>query len=200
MPLLGNPLLFDSEDNKIVDKKNALTWLIERARETVPVGLGVNLDLFAGSGSENNVCRYDLCIGTKPGEIFIDFMGIQFGRNVLPFNDIETFRMLLSIGDPFEAFLAENNNDYNLNAKLRQNRILGFSLPALIRGVHFLGRDLVNNLGGMEKCLELPAHTVECFRGGVIIRLTPGLFDPTDPSHLRIQKEAMKYFGMEPIE
>lgn len=194
---LGSPVLFDSDKHPIACTEAVVLGIVERARRGMPPGLTATFDLFAGAGSDEKVCRYDIGVGTSPGMIFIDFFGLQFGREVPPFNDDETVRSLLSIGDPFEAFLAENNNECNLRAHERQNRIPGFfSRPSIIRGTHFLGADLVGSLGGIEKCLGAPVHSAENFRDGVILRLVPGILDPGDAGQLAAQEAVMQYFGM----
>lgn len=196
--LLGDPPLFDDEDNQIECTESTISELVQKAKQTMPAGLGASIDLFAGTASTENISRYELGVGTTPGKILIDFYGLQFSptASIDPFWDSNAIKALLSIEVPFEAFLAENNNEWNLNAKQRQNKIPGFSRPALIRGVHYLGQEMVDNLGGLEKCLKSPAHTAEPFRGGVLLRLVQGVFDPANPSHLAVQSGVMDYFGM----
>jgi len=195
--LLGDPPLFDDEDNQIECTESIISKLVQK--ETMPEGLGASINLYAGTGAAEDISRYDLTVGIAPGEIFIDCYSLQFSptARVDPFCDSNNLKALISIDAPFEAFLAENINEWNLNAKQRMNKIPGyFSRPAIIRGVHYLGQEMVDNLGGLEKCLNSPAHTAEPFRGGMLLRLVEGIFDPTDPSHLAVQTAAMDYFGM----
>ncbi len=55
---------------------------------------------------------------------------------------------------------------------------------------------MARSIGGIDYCLKAPAWKVERFCEGVLIRLVPGLFDPTNPEHLKIQRQAMKYLKL----
>jgi len=84
----------------------------------------------------------------------------------------------------------------DLDAYDRQQAIPKFDRPAIIRGFHYLDEFMSRSVGGIDYCLRAPAWNVQRFWNGVLIELVPGLFDSTNPEHLRIQEMAMKYFGL----
>lgn len=196
LPLIGEPPLFDSNDNEIECNEASILKLITAAKKEVPNGAPTNFDLFAGKGDPNNVHRYEFCIGTSPGKIFIDFFALQFGGiDSLKFG-LDTLKLLIDVSMPFEAFLAENNNEFDLNSKGRQNRIQGFKKPAIIRGLHFLDSDMVRSLGGVSFCHKAPAYLIEDYGGGVIIQLVADNWDSQNLVHKSIQAQSNNYFGL----
>jgi len=197
LPQLGNPPLFDARGSKIACQESALSELItERLELTQFPECGVDFDLYAGSGDPETVSRFEFHVGTAIGEIFIDFFALQYARGLPPINDEQLVKQLIVIGDPFEAFLGENNNEFELKAKKRQNRIPDFVRPAIIRGLHYLGKNQVENLGGIDACLNAPASSVLRLEEGVLIRLVDGVFDAKNVEHLKKQADVMSYFEM----
>jgi len=55
---------------------------------------------------------------------------------------------------------------------------------------------LRRSIGGIDSCLRAPAWKVERLCQGVLIQLVKGLFDSDNPEHIKIQKEANKYFRL----
>jgi len=51
-------------------------------------------------------------------------------------------------------------------------------------------------VAGIKFCLKAPAWRVRRFCEGVLIELVPVPFDSSNPMHLKIQEEAMAYFGL----
>ena len=144
---------------------------------------------------DDNTVRFEIHTGTHPDKIFIDFYDISIGEGrKVP--DLSYFERSIQILKPFEAFLSEFDNEDALDSYDRQQAIPKFDKPALIRGFHYLDEGMARSIGGIDYCLKAPAWKVERFCEGVLIRLVPGLFDPENPEHLKIQRQAMKYFKL----
>jgi hypothetical protein len=159
--------------------------------------IGATVDFFSipPNKRDNNTVRFEIHTGTHPKEIFIDFYDISIGEaRKVP--DLSYFERSVQILKPFEAFLSEFDNEDKLDSYDRQQAIPKFDKPALIRGFHYLDEGMARSIGGIGHCLKAPAWKVERFCEGVLISLVPGLFDPENPEHLKIQKQAMKYFKL----
>jgi hypothetical protein len=159
--------------------------------------VGANVDFFSlpPGKRDNNTVRFEIHTGTHRDEIFIDFYDISIGEGrKVP--DLSYFEKSIEILRPFEAFLSEFNNEISLDWYDRQQAIPKFDKPAIIRGFHYLDKGMARSIGGIDHCLKAPAWKVERFCEGVLIRLVPGLFDPENPEHLKIQRQAMKYFKL----
>jgi hypothetical protein len=191
--------------SELYDKRNKPVNLIhsdlqnmfqKKIDRTFP-GIGVNVDFFSipPRMRDRNTVRFEIHTGTHPDEIFIDFYDISIGEGrKVP--DLSYFEKSIQILRPFEAFLSEFKNEIALDWYDRQQAIPKFDKPALIRGFHYLDEGMARSIGGIDHCLKAPAWKVERFCEGVLIRLVPGLFDPEDPEHLKIQRQAMKYFKL----
>lgn len=159
--------------------------------------IGVNVDFFSipPRMRDSNTVRFEIHTGTHPDEIFIDAYNISIGdgRKV---PDLSYFERSIQILKPFESFLSEFDNEDDLDSYGRQQAIPKFDKPAIIRGFHYLDEGMARSIGGIDYCLKAPAWKVERFCEGVLIRLVPGLFDPENPEHLKIQKQAMNYFKL----
>lgn len=156
---------------------------------------GVDFDLFTDLKDTEDVSRFEFHVGTAPGEPFLDFFALQLAQTARPIS-ADVVAGLVEIDEPVEAFLGENNNEFDREAKRRQNQIRDFSRPALIRGIHFLGPQQVRSLGGMEACMRAPVWRARAVAGGVLLQLMEGEFDPRNSEHLRAQSSAMEYFGL----
>jgi hypothetical protein len=181
-----------------VDNTEAgLRGIFEKAAGRLPRGLGANTDFFTKPPfrKDKSTVRIEIHTGTQPGGIFIDSFDISMddGRKV---PDLDCFNESVKVFKPFEAFLAEDENEHRLDAHDRQQAIPGFSKPAIIRGFHYLDKGMADSIGGIKYCLKAPAWRVRKFCEGVLIQLVPGLFDPENPDHLQIQEDAMAYFKM----
>jgi len=144
---------------------------------------------------DDNTVRFEIHTGTHPEKVFIDTYDIQMGdpRKV---PDLSYFERSIEIFHPFEAYVAESENEYQLNAYNRQQAIPQFDKPAIIRGFHYLDEGMASSIGGINFCLKAPAWHVERFCDGVLIELVPGLFDSSNPEHLQVQEEVMGYFNL----
>jgi hypothetical protein len=101
----------------------------------------------------------------------------------------------ITLFKPFEAYVAEVSNETKLDSYMRQ-KALGaaeFSKPAIIRWFHYIDKQLVEAIGGVEFCLKAPAWRVERFCDGVLFQLCEELFDPNNLDHLQVQKQVMEY-------
>lgn len=147
---------------------------------------------------DDNTVAAEIHTGTHPGEPFIDTYNISMDdKKKLP--DFDYFEKSIEIFRPFEAFLAETENEYRLDAFNRQRVHSGFSKPAIIRGFHYLDEEMAESIGGIKYCLKAPAWRVERFCEGVLIELFPGPLDSNNPDHLKAQEDIMAYFGMSEI-
>jgi hypothetical protein len=159
--------------------------------------VGTDVDFFSipPDKRDNDTVRFEIHTGTQPKEIFIDFYDISIGESrKVP--DLSYFEKSIQILKPFEAFLSEFDNEDALDSYDRQQANPEFDKPAIMRGFHYLDEGMARSIGGIDRCLKAPAWKVERFCEGVLIRLVPGLFDPENPEHLKIQRQAMKYFKL----
>jgi len=158
-------------------------------------GAGADIDIFGRLGNSDEYVACEIHTGTNPGEPFIDHYNVDFGAGGLLVGT-DDFKAAVRAMRPFEAFLAELNNDDDLDAYGRQQQVGFFAAPAIIRGLHYFDRQLAAPIGGFEHCLRAPASRVEPFLDGVLIQLVDERFDPTNPEDLRRQQEVMKHLGM----
>lgn len=193
---LGCGEVVGADGTPIPTTQGALQKVIhERRSRTKFPECGIDVDLFTTSEDARSVSRFEFHLGTQEGEPFVDFMALQIGQGVSVV-DASLMKRLLALEESIEAFLAENNNEFALEAKKRQNRFPDFSRPALIRGLHFLGSTQVANLGGISRCVAVPAFRVEALGGGVLVQLVEGTFDPGIERHRRAQQVVMESLGI----
>jgi len=125
-----------------------------------------------------------------------DFIDIDFSRaHHLP--ALSYFRRSIELCRPTEAFIIDNKNEDDLQSQERQRRFPNFERPAIVRWFHYLGRDLVQLLGGIEYCLRTPAFKTEQFCGGILLQLTEEPFDAASREHQECQLQAMRFLGLE---
>lgn len=188
------PVLYDMNGKPVEISDFSLQQRFERKRDKRFPKLGVNLDFFSipPRNRDDDTIRFEICAGTHPDKDFIDMYDITIGEARLVPHFLY-LRASIEIFRPFEAFLSEFNNEANLNWFERMQEAK-FERPALIRGFHYLDAGMVRSIGGMDHCLKAPAWRVERFCEGVLIQLVEGLFDTTNPQHVRIQRDAMEYF------
>ena len=163
------------------------------AKASVP-GAGADVDIFGRLPNGGDYIACEIHTGTNPGEPFIDHYNIDFGAGGL-LVDTSDFKKALLAMRPFEAFLAELNNDDDLDAYGRQQQV-GYAAPAIIRGLHYFDRQLAAQIGGLAHCLRAPASKVEPFLEGLLIQLVDEPFDPAKSEHLERQQAVMKHLGM----
>ena len=173
-----------------------LRAIFEKNIDKIFPGIGANEDFFTISPKkrDENTVRIEIHTGTNREESFIDWYDVSMDdeKKVPGFS---FFLRSIPIFRPFEAFLGEGENEYKLDAFDRM-QVIGFSQPAIIRGFHYLDKDLAQSIGGIDYCLKAPAWRVERFCDGVLIQLVPDLFDSDNWEHLDIQKRVMAYFNM----
>jgi hypothetical protein len=158
-------------------------------------GIGVNVDFFSipPCKRSDNTVRFEIHTGTSPDTVFFDSYDISIGaERKAP--DLTYFQRCIEIFKPIEAYLSEFKNENDLNWYERQQA--NFDKPALIRGFHYLDKGMAASIGGIDYCLKAPGWKIEKFCEGILIQLVPGLFDPTNHEHLKVQQKAMKYFKM----
>jgi len=190
------PALYDSHNRPLDLTEAGLRRIFEKAARRLLPGLGANEDFFTipPDKRDNNTARIEIHTGTDPEEIFIDSYDISMdGAQVPDFDYLEKF---IEIFKPFEAYLADDENEYRLDSYNRQQAIPKFDKPAIIRGFHYLDKGMARSIGGVKYCLKAPAWHVEKFCEGVLIELVAGLFDSSNPEHLEIQENAMAYFNL----
>jgi len=188
--------LYDSHDHPVELTEAALGRIFERAAKRLLPGLGANEDFFTipPRRRDNDTARIEIHTGTDPKEIFIDSYDISMDKRQVP--DFDYLEKSIEIFKPFEAFLADDENEYRLDAYDRQQAIPKFDKPAIIRGFHYLDKGMARSIGGINYCLKAPAWQVKRFCEGVLIELVPGPFDSTNPEHLEVQEDAMAYFNL----
>ncbi len=191
------PRIYDSQSNPVNWTEEQLQRIFEKAAARLLPGLGATLDFFTipPRKRDANTIRIEIHTGTQPGKVFIDTYDISMDRkSKLP--DFTCFEKSIEIFRPFEAYLAENENEYQMDAYDREQAIPNFDKPAIIRGFHYLDRSMADSIGGIDYCLKALAWHVERFCEGVLIELVPGPFDSNNIEHVKIQKEAMDYFDL----
>jgi hypothetical protein len=196
LPALGVDHVEMEGRAKVHVDEHAVSSIIERKRKAAPdLGVVVNFGFSAVAEEEDRVSWFLFTVGAPRGGRFIDSLAVNMGHALLP-PPKPLLEQLLRLGHPFEAYLVDLSNfaRYADNWDLRKNT--GFSRPAIVCPFHFLGAELVRNLGGMEKCLAVPAFEVKPFGDGVVIRLVDGEFDSSNPVHLEIQRKAMDFLGL----
>lgn len=194
------PVIYDKNSRALELTSENLKRIFKKKIDKLFPGIGVNVDFFSIPPSNRNddTVRFEIHTGTHPDEIFIDTYDISIGEaRKVP--DLTYFEKSVEIFEPFEAYMAEFENESVLDAYNRQQEIENFDRPAIIRGFHYMDQTLIRSLGGMKHCLKTPAWHVGRFFKGVLIELIPGLFDSGNPEHLKIQQEAMEHFQI-PVE
>jgi len=188
--------LYDSDGEPVELTSKEIRRFMEEAVDKRFPSLGASVEFFTISPlkRDNNTVRIEICTGTHGGEPFIDSCDLSIGG---PWKvpDLSYFEQSIKILRPFEAFLAEDENEYQLDAHgiLQTTR---FKKPEIIRAFHYLDAEMARSIGGIEYCLEAPAWRVERFCDGVLIQLVPVLFDSTNSRHLQVQKDVMRYFKL----
>lgn len=191
------PTLYDSRDMAVDLTETGLRKVFKRATNRLFPTVGATKYLYTippGKRDDNTVA-IEIHTGTHTEERFIDTYNISMDhKNKLP--DFHYLERSIEIFKPFEAFLAEHENESRLDAFNRQQADPGFSRPAIIRGFHYLDQGMAEAIGGIDYCLYAPAWRVRRFCEGVLIEVVPGPFDSSNPDHVQIQEHVMAYFDM----
>jgi hypothetical protein len=192
----GFPILYDKNSKPVEVDRDVLERTFRKKIDRLFPGIGVNVDFFSipPRNRDDNTIRFEIHTGTHADEKFIDSYDISMYRWRIP--DFRYFEKSIEIFRPFEAFLAEDRNESQMDAYNRDQAIPDFSKPAIIRGFHYLDKDLADSIGGIDHCLKAPAWHVERFCEGVLIELVPGPFDSDNPEHIKTQEEVMDYFDL----
>jgi len=188
--------LYDSRSKPVDATRAGLAAIFEKKAKKLLPGIGATVDFFTipPRKRDNNTVRIEIHTGTYPKERFIDMYNISMDGRLVP--AFRYFRESIKVFKPFEAFLADGENEYRLDSYMRQQTIQRFSRPAIIRGFHYLDERMALSIGGIDYCLKAPAWRVERFCEGVLIQLVKGLFDADNPKHVQIQRDAMEYFNI----
>jgi hypothetical protein len=176
--------------------ESGLRSIIEKRVDKIFPSIGANEDFFTISPKkrDKNTVRIEIHTGTHREEKFIDAYDISMDdKSKVP--ALSFFIKSIPIFRPFEAFVAEGENEKRFDT-FNRLQVVGFSQPTIIRGFHYLDRDMAESIGGIEYCLKAPAWRVEKFVDGVLIQLVPDLFDSDNAEHVDIQKRVMAYFNM----
>jgi hypothetical protein len=187
---------FETLDNRdFKATADSLELLFQAALDEAPFpAAGADVDLHGAIGETDDYVRCDFHTGTKPGQAFIDHYNVDFGESGIHIT-ADQFRKAVQIVKPFEAFLAELNNEDSLDAYTRQQELNAFDVPAIIRSVHYFDHQMAARMGGVEHCLRAPGHRVERFLQGVLIELVDGPFEADNPAHLQAQQAVMQHLG-----
>jgi hypothetical protein len=189
------PDLYDSRSNPVDLSEAGLQKIFETEAKRRGRGTGIEQAFFTipPRKRDNNTIRIEISTGYPSDGIFIDAYNIDMSDGKLV-PDFDWFEKSIKIFKPFEAYVAEGDNEFALDTYDRQSP--KFDKPAIIRGFHYLDEGMARSIGGIEHCLKAPAWHVERFCEGVLIELVPGLFDNDNPEHLRVQDEVMDYFDL----
>lgn len=186
--------LYDGRSKPVELTEANLQKIFEKTAARQNVGADKDFFTIPPVKRDDDTVRIEIHTGTQVSKPFIDFYNISMDKRTLP--NLNYFEQSIEIFKPFEAFLAEGENEYTLDTFNRQQADPGFVKPVTIRGFHYLNKDMADSIGGIKYCLNAPASLVEEFCEGVLIWLVPSLFDSGNPEHLKVQEEVMAYFGM----
>jgi len=192
----GCEFLYDDRGRPVDLTESEIRKIFERAVDKVFPSLGATEDFFTISPfkRDDDTVRVEIHTGTYPDKPFVDEFDIDIGEaRKVP--DLSYFERSIEIVRPFEAFLAEDENEDQLDTYDRFQEI-GFDRPTIIRGFHYLDASMVETLGGFDYVLEAPAWSVERFCDGVLIQLMAVLFDSYNSAHLRVQENVMDFFAL----
>jgi hypothetical protein len=185
-------------DNKAenISEENLEKEFEKEAKKLLP-GVGVNMHFFSIPPRKRDLDTIFVQIhsGSEPDGPLIDSFSVSVNeKKLLP--NFDYFEKFIKIFKPFEAFLADRDNEFQLDSYNRQRAIPQFSKPAIIRGLHYLDKNMARSIGGINYCLKAPAWHVDRFCEGVLIDLVPGVFDSSNPEDLEAQQDVMAYFDM----
>jgi hypothetical protein len=188
--------LYDVRGNPIDLTEPQVRGIMEKAVDKRFPGLGAIEEFFTipPRKRHSGTVRVEISTGTHPDKPFVDWYDLHMGQaSKVP--DLAYFKRSIKIFRPFEAFLAEDENEFKLDAhgRLQETR---FRKPEIIRGFHYLDAGMVQTLGGFNYVLEAPAWSVDKFCDGVLIQLMAVLFDSSNSAHLRVQENVMDYFNL----
>jgi len=109
----------------------------------------------------------------------------------------DLLRNLTTLLNPAEAYFTETEIRSATNAHNRQvsaRRAMRFSPPVVIQRFHYICGEFVEQLGGLQKCLDAPVWKVEPFLDGVIFQLGPDLLDENPAEHIELYERVVRYF------
>ena len=186
---------FDDGDNPINLEQKHLEAFLKSQSDLGKAG--ITFDLFSLPPSERNDQTEVVEVHTRTAanSQFIDSLTLKISSSFSE-DHLYSLEELVSIIRPFEAFVAEWQNERDLDSHGRQRTIQNFSRPSILRGWHFLDERLVTALGGIDKCLNTPAYNVRRMNNGVLIILCKGIFSSDNTEHLAIQRRAMEYLDL----
>jgi hypothetical protein len=188
----GLPHLY-TEDGPFPITKDTIQKLFEEKRRETGVLLA--LPAFPmKEQSEGMVFR--VTVGSPPEpSIFRDYLILYIGDcNVS--GKVGYLERCIVVATPAEAYLGDEQNEHALHFFERARATENILRPAIIRWFHYMDHRMVESLGGIDFCLRAPAWRAWEFHQGVIIQLTEQRFEPTNPDHLKVQEEVMRYFGV----
>jgi hypothetical protein len=189
--------MYDSHNRPVDMTREGLQKIFEREAKRLLPGLGATEHFYTipPRNRDDNTVAVEIHTGTARDEQFLDTYNISMGdKRKVP--DFDYFEKAIEIFEPFEAFLAEAENEFRLNAFDRERVGVPFTKPGIIRGFHYLDAGMAESIGGIEYCLKAPAWNVDRFCKGVLIELVLGLFDSNNPEHLEVQEDVMEYFHL----
>ncbi|MBI5250283.1 MAG: hypothetical protein HY912_12380 [Desulfomonile tiedjei] len=190
-------VLYDDHSRPVDLTEQGLGKIFKKIAERKSPGPGIIEHFFTIDPRKRhpNTVRIEIITGHHPEKVFMDTYNISMDdKRKVP--NLDYLEKSIEIFKPFEAYLSENENEFRLDAYGRQQYVPKFDKPTMIRGFHYLDENMARSIGGIKYCLKAPAWNVERFCEGVLIELTPRLFDSNDPEHLEIQKEVMDYFHL----
>ncbi len=191
------PDLYDSSNRPLDLSEAGLQRIFEKKAAKAGRGNGIEKTFFTipPKKRDHDTVRIEISTGFPPDGIIIDTYNIDMcDGKLVP--DFDYFEKSVKIFKPFEAYLAEGDNEIAIDAYDREQAVPKFDRPVVIRGFHYLDEGMARAIGGIKHCLKAPAWHVEKFCEGVLIELVPGLFDNDNPEHLRVQEEVMDYFHL----
>ncbi len=120
--------LYDSSNRPVDISETGLRKIFEKAAKRLLPGLGANEHFYTipPRKRDDNTVSIEIHTGTHPTERFIDSYDILMGdKGKVP--DFDYFEKSIQIFKPFEAFLAERQNEFKLDTFNRE------ALPGILQ-------------------------------------------------------------------
>jgi hypothetical protein len=193
------PTLYDTRDKAVhLTEDDLLRRFEKEAKRLLPaVGATDHFFTIPPRKRDDNTVRIEINTGGHPEKQFVDSYDIKMGGELIP--DLDYFEKSIEIFKPFEAYVADVENEFRMNVYERFHAAPGFRRPLIMRGFHYLDEGMARSIGGIDYCLKAPVWRAVRFCEGVLMEMFPGPFDDENPKHRRIQEEVLEYFGI-PVE
>lgn len=176
-------------DKRLEDRKN-LEELLNRERDSDGISFTMKGLVADGRIIVNGAIAY---------KSLPFFFGVVLNEtSVRPRLDV--FKEAIALLIPFDAAVTVQSfaRLFHLTDRLNKLRSVNSYKPVFVHWYQYWNAELIDMIGGIDHVLRTPAYRTERFLDGVLIQLTEKWFDPDDPEHVAIHRQAMIHLGMDP--